>query len=131
MRDFSTRTIAAVVGVIATCGLGIGSAAAADIPVREAPPPQYGESQDYYGAPPIEERYVYRRPPAVYGYPAPPPGSYYEYGPPTVVVLPPPYYLRRPYAYGGPPYAVRGYAPYVARDYGRYAGRWSRGYHRW
>jgi hypothetical protein len=117
MRNFSNRAAATVLGAMALGGIGIGSAAAADVTV-----PQYGESREYYGEPPTEERYVYGRPQAVY--PAPPPVAYYEYEPRPVVVVPPPYFVRRPYVYGGRPYAFRR-GPYFARGYGRYGG------HRW
>src|SRR4051812_27696774 len=117
MRKFSKRAIAAVLGAIAVGSMGVGPAAAADVTV-----PQYRESQEYYSEPPIEERYVYRRPQAVY--PAPPAVAYYEHEPRPVVVVPEPYYLRRPYGYGRP-YAFRGHGPYFARGYGRYGGpRW-------
>jgi hypothetical protein len=115
MRNISKHATAAVLGAIAMGSIGLGAAAAADVAT-----PQYRESQEYYGAPPIEERYVYRRAPAIY--PAPPPAAYYEYEPRPVVVLPQAYYLRRPYAYGARSYAFRGYGPYVARGYGRYGG---------
>ena len=115
MQNLSKHATAAVLSAIAMGSMGIGSAAAADVVT-----PQYRESREYY-APPIEERYVYRRPPAVYV--APPPVAYYEYEPRPVVVLPQPYYLRRPYGYGGTLYAFRGHGPYLARGYGRYGGR--------
>jgi hypothetical protein len=124
MRNFSKHAIAAALSAIAMGSIGIGAAAAADVAT-----PQYRESQEYYREAPIEERYVYRRAPAVYA--APPPAAYYEYEPGPVVLLPQAYYLRRPYAYGARPYAFRGYRPYVARGYGRHEGSWSYGRHRW
>jgi hypothetical protein len=123
MRNFSKHATAAVLSAIAMGSIGVGCAAAADVAT-----PQYRESQEYYREAPIEQRYVYRRAPAVYA--APPPAAYYEYEPGPVVVLPQAYYLRRPYAYGARPYAFRGYGPYVARGYGRYGGPGSYG-RRW
>ncbi|MEA2903286.1 MAG: hypothetical protein QOI12_673 [Alphaproteobacteria bacterium] len=118
--------MAALVGAIAAGGIGVGSAAAADIRVPPAPLYQYGETQEYYDNPPVEQRYVYRRPPPVYVYPPPPPAAYLEYDRPPVVVVPEAYYQRRPYVYGGPNYGLRG--RYVAR---RYAGQWRGGRDRW
>ena len=120
MRFVTSCAIVAAVGAIAFAS----AAAAADVPVPQGPP-------EYYGDAPADEGYVYQRPPAVYGYPQqPPPAYYYEYGPPAVAVVPGPYYLRRHYVYGGPPYRVRGYAPYVARGsaIGHYGNR---GHNRW
>ena len=125
------RSIAAAIGAIAFGNVGIGSAAAADIPTTpqaqvQPPPP------DYYASPPVEERYVYP-PPAVYGYPPPPPTSYYEYEAPPVVVIPRPYYLGRHYGpvYGGYPYGVRSYGPHITRGYGPYDHQWGRGRRGW
>ena len=131
MQNIMKRPIAAAIGAIAFGNVGIGSAAAADIPatpqVQVQPPPP-----DYYASPPVEEGYVYP-PPVVYGYPPPPPTSYYEYGAPPVVIIPRPYYLGRHYGpiYGDRPYGVRSYGPYVARGYGRYDHQWGRGYRGW
>jgi hypothetical protein len=132
MRNIMNRPIAAVIGVIAFSNVGIGSAAAADIPTTppqaqvQPPPP------DYYASPPVEEGYVYP-PPVVYGYPPPPPISYYEYAAPQVVIIPRPYYLGRHYGpiYGGVPYGVRSYGPHIARAYGPYDHQWGRGYRGW
>jgi hypothetical protein len=114
MRNFSKDVAVAVLSAIAMSSIGVGSAAAADVTV-----PQYRESQEYYREPPIDERYIYRPPAAVY--PAPPAVTYYEYEPRPVVVVPGAYYPRRPYFYGRP-YAFRGHGPYFARGYGRYGG---------
>jgi hypothetical protein len=127
MLTFSRRAIATLVGAIATGGLGLGAATAADIPLR--PGPQYGQSQEYYGEPPAEEAYAYQPPPVAYYPPPPPPVAYYGYAPPPVVVVPE-IYPRRRYVYAGPVYG-RGYAPYFARGYGRYGGEWRRGHGRW
>jgi hypothetical protein len=116
MCSFSKQVAAAVLSVITMGSVSVGSAVAADVTV-----PQYRESQEYYREPPIEERYVYRPPVAVY--PAPPAVTYYA--PRPVVVLPRAYY--RPYVYGRD-YAFRGHGPYFARGYGRYGG--PRGYSR-
>ena len=131
MRNIMNRPIAAAMGAIAFGSVGIGSSAAADIPTTpqaqvQPPPP------DYYASPPVEEGYAYP-PPLVYGYPPPPPTSYYEYGAPPVVIIPRPYYFGRHYGpiYGGRPYGVPSYGPYVARDYGRYGHQWGRGYRGW
>jgi hypothetical protein len=130
MRNIMKRSIAAAIGAIALGNVGIGSAAAADIPTPQAqvqPPPP-----DYYASPPVEEGYVYP-PPVVYAYPPPPPTSYYEYGAPPVVIIPRPYYLGRHYGpiYGDHAYGVRSYGPYAARGYGRYDHQWGRGYRGW
>jgi hypothetical protein len=133
MRDFARRAVAAAVGVIALGGVGVSSAAAADIRVPQvqqpAPPEYYGDTQEYYGAPPVDPGYVYQQPPPVYGYP--PPRVYGYYDAPPVAVLPGPYY-RRPFygrVYGAPVYGPRRYEPYVARGYGRYGHPWA-GYDR-
>jgi hypothetical protein len=129
MRNFTSRATAAAVGAIAITSVAIGTAAAVFAPQGQLqlPPPEY------YRGGSVEERYVYQQPPAIYGYPPPPSVTYYEYGPPPIVVLPEPYYRRRPYglAYGGPPYGVRHYAPYVARGFVRYDYLRDRGHHRW
>ena len=131
MRNIINQSIAAAIGAIAFSSVGIGSAAAADIPTTppqtqvQPPPP------DYYASPPVEEGYVYP-PPVVYGYPPPPP-TYYEYAAPTVVIIPRPYYLGRHYGpiYGGHPYGVPSYGPHIARGYGPYDHQWGRGYRGW
>jgi hypothetical protein len=130
MQNIMKRSIAAAIGAIAFGNVGIGPAAAADIPTPQAqvqPPPP-----DYYASLPAEEGYFYP-PPVVYGYPPPPPTSYYEYGAPPVVIIPRPYYLGRHYGpiYGDHPYGVRSYGPYAARGYGRYDHQWGRGYRGW
>jgi hypothetical protein len=85
-------TIAAFAAIVLT-GLGVGTAAAADIPPQ---PPQYGPGPAY-------------PPPTVY---APPP---VYYAPPPVVVVPGPYYPRR-FGYGLGPYP-RYYGPYAYGPY--------------
>jgi len=118
--------LAAAVGVIALGSVGLGGAVAADIRVPEAQqqagPGYYGESEEYYGNPPVEQGY-YRPAPRVYA--APPP--VYYYGAPAVAVMPGPYY-RRPY-YGGPVYGVRRFGPRIA--YGPYGRAWNYGPRRW
>lgn len=121
MQRLSIRVLIALISAISVGSMAGGSVNAADMPV---PPSQYGDTQEYYDAPP-RERYVYPRPPAYY---IPPPITYYEYAPPAVVVEPEVYYLHRRYAYRDYPY--HGYGPYVTRGYGRHGERWSRGYHR-
>jgi hypothetical protein len=127
MWNIVRRPIAATLAAIAFGNVGIGSAAAADIPTPPSqvqPPPP-----DYYASPPAGEGYIYP-PPVVYGYPPPPPTSYYEYGAPPVVIVPRPFYLGRHYGsiYGDHPY-VQG--PYAARGYGRYDPQWGRGHRGW
>jgi hypothetical protein len=105
--------------------LEIGFVRAADLPLPPASSRQYSDSREYYEEqlPPPQGEYVYRRPAPYY---SPPPVTYYEYAPvpPTVLLEDEAYYLPPRYRYWG-----RG--PYVARGYGRYDGRWARGYHRW
>ena len=99
MRDFVKWVIAATVGATALTCIGVGAAAAADVPV-----PQRQAQPEYY--PPAEEHYVY---------PAPPPPVYrYYYGPPVVAVVPPIY----------PYYGPRWYGPRFARGYGHYGRPW-------
>ena len=131
MRNIMNRPVAAAIGAIAFGNLGIGSAAAADIPTTpqaqvQPPPP------DYYASPPVGEHNAYP-PPVVYGYPPLPPTSYYEYETPPVVVIPRPYYLGRHYGpvYGDYAYGVRSYGPHIARGYGPYDHHWGRGHHGW
>jgi hypothetical protein len=128
MRNLARWAGVAAVGAIAWGSVGIGAAAAADIPVpesqRQAGPGYYGAPEEYYGEPAP----VYRQPAPVYGYPAPPPVYGYYYGGPAVAVLPGPYY-RRPY-YGGPVYGVRRFAPRIARGYGPYGRPGIRGPYR-
>jgi hypothetical protein len=126
MWNIMRRPIATTIAAIAFGNVGIGSAAAADIPT---PPSQVQPPPDYYTSPPAEEGYIYP-PPGVYGYPPPPPTSYYEYGAPPVVIVPRPFYLGRRYGttYGDHPY-VQG--PYAARGYGRYDPQWGRGHRGW
>src|ERR1700722_16115360 len=119
MTDIVQRFIPMVAGAIALGTLGIGSAAAADIPYPQAqvqPPPP-----NYYPRPPIEGGY------------APPPVSYYGYEEPPVVIVPRPYYVGRYYGpiYNSGPYGVRGYGPYIAHGYGRYDHPLGRGFCRW
>jgi hypothetical protein len=119
MRSFTRRFFQAAVGAITIAGMGLGAAAAADIPPLQGPPPQapgnYGGPPQYYGYPPADEGYPYPPPPpAAYAYPPPP--AYY-YAPPPVAVVPGPYYARRYYDGGW--------------GYGRYRGYLNRGYHRW
>src|SRR5215470_723144 len=133
MRNIMNRPIAMAILAIAFGNVGIGSAAAADIPTT--PPPQaqvQPPPPDYYAGPPVEEGYVYQRP-FGYGYPPPPPTSYYDYGAPPVVIIPRPYYLGRHYGpiYGGYPYGVRSYGPHIARGYGPYDHQWGRGHRGW
>jgi hypothetical protein len=97
MRSFARRSIDAALGAITITGLGLGMAAAADIPPLQGPEPP-----GYYGGPPANEGYAYP-PPAAYGYPPP---AYY-YAPPAVAVVPAPYYPR--YYYGGVYASRRGY----------------------
>jgi hypothetical protein len=104
MRSFASCLIDAACGAIAITSLGLGTAAAADVPPLAGPQPP-----GYYGGPPAGEGYPYP-PPAAYAYPPPP--AYY-YAPPAVAVVPGPYYPRY---YGG----GWGYGPY--RGYG-YRGR--------
>ena len=129
MRILSGRVLAAAVGFLATAATG--SAIAADL--DESAPPQYSTPEPYQREMQIEEGYVYREPPPVYGYLAPPPIVYYR---PRVVVAPPPYYVPHSgyrayaYAYRRPAYVVRRPGPYVAGGAGPY--RWSRrGVDRW
>ena len=122
MQNFMERVkVAAIGGVIVFASVGIGTAAAADVPVPEAeleaPSPEYNRPPPrYYGQEPGES---YMPPPRAYG-------------PPPVVILPEPY-LRRGYrlGYAIGPYGVRGYGPPIARIYGRYGYRAYRGYPRW
>jgi len=118
MRILTSCAIAAAVGAIA---LGsVAPAAAADIPVRPGPGPEY------YGEPAPDDGYVYRRPPTAYI--VPPPRVYYA---PPVAVGPAPYYYPRPFygpVYGALPYA---YGPRLAWGYGPYRRPWAYGYRRW
>ena len=126
MRNLARSAVAAAVGAIALGSVGLGAAVAADIRAPEAQQQAgsgyYGESEEYYGNPPVEQGY-YRPAPRIY---APPPPVYY-YGAPAVAVLPGPYY-RRPY-YGGPAYGVRRFGPRIA--YGPYGRPWNHGPRRW
>ena len=134
MQNFMKRVkVAAIGGVIVFASVGIGTAAAADVPEAEleAPSPEYNRPPPrYYGPEPGES---YMPPPRVYGYPPPQPRAYSSYGPPPVAILPEPYYLRRRYrlGYAIGPYGVRGYGPPIAGIYGRYGHRAYRGYPRW
>jgi hypothetical protein len=106
MRTVTKWIMAATISAGAVACVGIGAAAAADVPVpygqpRQAPP-------EYY---PPEQGYVYRQAPPVY--PAPPP-VYRYYEAPVVAVVPPPVYY---YGYG-----PRWYGPRVA--YGYYGRPW-------
>ena len=116
MRSLTRRLVDAAIGTIAIIGVGIGMAAAADIPPLPGPPqaPEYyGGPPQLYGNPPPPEAYPYAPPAPAYAYPPPPPAYYY--GPP-VAVAPQPYYPRRYYG-------AWGYAPY--------RGYWNRGHYRW
>jgi hypothetical protein len=113
--DVARPAVAAAVAAFAWCGLGFGTATAADFGVQPAPPPQYYSEQEYYEEPPLQPGYVLRPPAPVYAYP-PAPVYRYGYGPPPIAVVPPPYYRPR---YYGPRYG------YVARGgYGSYGGRY-------
>src|SRR5262249_51204450 len=69
MRMFVKWMMAATVGASALACVGVGAAAAADVPVP------YSQPREYY--PPPQQGYVYREAPPVY--PAPPPVyRYYE-----------------------------------------------------
>ena len=128
--------VAAIRGAIVFASAGIGTAAAADVPVPEAeleaPSPEYDRPPpSYHGQEPGES---YMPPPGVYGYPPPPHRAYYSYGPPPGVILPQPYYLRPRYRLGyaiGPYGGVRRLGPPIAGIYGRYGHRPYRGYPRW
>jgi len=127
--------VAAIRGAIVFASAGIGTAAAADVPVPEAeleaPSPEYDRPPpSYHGQDPGES---YAPSPRVYGYPPPPPRAYYSYGPPPGVISPEPYYLRPRYrlGYAIGPYGVRRYGPPIAGIYGRYGHRAYRGYPRW
>jgi hypothetical protein len=136
MRNYMKRVkVAAIGGVIVFASVGIGTAAAADVPMPEAeleaPSPEHNRPPPrYYGQEPGES---YMPPPRVYGYPPPRPRAYYSYGPPPVVILPEPYSLRRRYrpGYAIGPYGGRGYGPPIGGVYGRYGDRGYRGYPRW
>src|SRR5215467_4321649 len=67
MRMFAKWVVATTVGVSALACIGVGAAAAADVPVPYGQPRQV--PPEYY--PPPQEGYVYREAPPVY--PAPPP----------------------------------------------------------
>ena len=137
MENFKKQVkVAAIGGAIVFASAGIGTAAAADVPVPEAeleaPSPEYDRPPpSYHGQEPGES---YMPPPRVYGYPPPPPRAYSSYGPPPGVILPEPYYLRPHYrlGYALGPYGVRRYGPPIAGIYGRYGhGAYRRGYPRW
>jgi hypothetical protein len=107
MRTVTKWIMAATISAGAVACVGIGAAAAADVPVpygqpRQAPPP------GYY---PPEQGYVYRQPPPAYVYPAPPP-VYYEA--PVVAVVPPVY---EPYYYGPRYYGPRYYDRRAGYEY--------------
>ena len=107
MASFTGRLIDIAVGAIAITSIGIGAAAAADVPLQGPP----AAAPDYYGNPPPAEAYP---PPPAYAYPVPPPAFYYA--PPAVAVVPGPYYYPVRY-YGGP----WGYGPYRGYAFrGRY-----------
>jgi hypothetical protein len=112
MRNGAKWMLAAAVCATALTCVGVGAAAAADLPPqpREYYPPQQG----YY---PPQQGYVEEVPPD-YVYPAP--RAYYA---PPVAVVPAP-------IYGPPYYGPRWYGP---RWYGpRFAyGHYGRGYRRW
>lgn len=124
MRNLARWAGVAAMGAIAWSSVGVGAAAAADIPMPEY---QRQAGPEYYDEPPAAYQ---PPPPPVYGYPAPPPVYGYYYRGPAVAVLPGPYY-RRPYYYGRPVYGVRRFAPRIARGYGPYGHAWNRGPHRW
>ena len=90
MTSFTERFVSVVAGVAAIASIGIGAAAAADVPLQGPPV----GAPDYYGAPPAAAY-----PPPAYAYQAPPPAYYYA--PPAVAVVPGPYYYPGRY-YGGP-----------------------------
>src|SRR5262245_38489981 len=92
MRMIAKWVGAATVSAGALTCVGVGAAAAADVPVPYSQPPQQG--------------YVYREAPPTYVYPAPAP-VYRYYEPPVVAVVPPPLYY-----YGRPYYYARGYGPH-------------------
>jgi hypothetical protein len=106
----------ALAGAIAFGSLGMGSAAAADLPIE--PQPHYGRVAPPYGPGPVEP---YGPPPVVYGY-APPPAVVYYDDPPPVMAYPPPY----GYAYGGYRYYPRQYGYRVYGYRGGHYGRWYR-----
>lgn len=135
MHNFMKQVkVTALGAAIVFASVGIGTAAAADVPAPEAeleaPSPEYDRPPPrYYGQEPGES---YMPPPRVYGYPPPPPRAYSSYGPPGAI-LPEPYFLRRRYrlGYGIGPYGVRRFGPPIAGIYGLYGHRPYRGYPRW
>jgi hypothetical protein len=121
MRSFASCLIDAACGAIAITNLGLGTAAAADVPPLAEPQPP-----GYYGGSPGGEVYPYP-PPAAYAYPPPagygyPPPAAYAYPPPPAYAYPPP-----PAHYYAPPAVAVLPGPYYPRYYG---GGWGYGPYR-
>ena len=117
MRNVAKWIIAAAVCAGAMTCIGVGAAAAADIPAQPQPREYYPPQQGYY---PPQQGYVEEVSPD-YVYPAP--RAYYYAPPPVVAVVPGPYYGPR--FYGPRFYGPRWYGPRFA-----HGGYW-RGGRRW